>query len=107
MIENGILEILCCPICFSDLSRDEYTLKCNNCKIKYPIYDEIPLMIPKRDIHDILDYEKEYIKSPPVNKNLQLQDIGWYRNKFLPKIFQTEGRILDVAGGGGCIRIFP
>ncbi len=46
-INNDLLEILVCPVCKGDLEYDgnEQKLICNNCRLKYPIKDGIPVML--------------------------------------------------------------
>lgn len=46
-LDPTLLEILACPVCRSTLSvdsdRDE--LVCNQCKLAYPVRDDIPVML--------------------------------------------------------------
>ena len=48
-ISHGLLEILRCPKCKSELTlkEDESGLTCQNqeCRLTYPIRDEIPVML--------------------------------------------------------------
>ncbi len=46
-IDKKLLEILACPKCKGDLQlkEDESGLVCENCKLVYPIKDEIPIML--------------------------------------------------------------
>ncbi len=46
-LSKELLEILACPKCKQDitLSNDESWLICKNCKLKYPIVEEIPVML--------------------------------------------------------------
>jgi len=46
-ISKELLEIIACPKCKGDLklSEDEKFLICENCKLKYPIEDDIPILI--------------------------------------------------------------
>jgi len=46
-MEEKLLEILACPICKGELylQEDESGLICENCKLKYPIKDNIPVML--------------------------------------------------------------
>jgi len=46
-IDKKLLEILACPKCKGDLElkQDESGLVCENCKLVYPIKDEIPIML--------------------------------------------------------------
>lgn len=46
-LSKELLEILACPKCKQDikLSEDENWLICERCKLKYPIIDEIPVML--------------------------------------------------------------
>ena len=42
-----MLEILCCPKCKGDLHYDEANQKliCESCLLKYPVKDDIPVML--------------------------------------------------------------
>ena len=46
-INKDLLHILACPQCKGDLKleADESGLICEACKLKYPIKDEIPIML--------------------------------------------------------------
>jgi uncharacterized protein YbaR (Trm112 family) len=46
-IDKELLEILACPKCKGDivLTETEDGLICNECKLKYPIKDDIPVML--------------------------------------------------------------
>lgn len=47
MISKDLLEILACPKCKGDLVYDQEknVLICNNCKVFYPIEEDIPILI--------------------------------------------------------------
>ncbi len=46
-IKKELLDILCCPKCKGDLELTAAGdgLICNNCKLLYPIKDDIPIML--------------------------------------------------------------
>ena len=46
-INKELLEILACPKCKGDLTltADENGLDCGACKLRYPIRDDIPVML--------------------------------------------------------------
>ncbi len=46
-LSKELLEILACPKCKQDieLSKDEKWLICKKCNLKYPIVDDIPVML--------------------------------------------------------------
>ena len=46
-ISNDLLEILACPKCKGDIRLNEAGdgLVCDNCKLCYPIKDDIPVML--------------------------------------------------------------
>lgn len=46
-IDTELLEILACPKCKGDirLTKEEDALICDACKLKYPIKDDIPVML--------------------------------------------------------------
>ena len=47
MLSDKLLEILACPKCKGDLNydRDNNRLNCENCKLRYRIDDDIPIML--------------------------------------------------------------
>ena len=47
MINKELLDILVCPKCKGELNLDEEKerLVCNECKLAYPIKDDIPVML--------------------------------------------------------------
>ena len=46
-IDKELLDILVCPKCKGDieLSEKEDSLNCNPCNLRYPIKDDIPVML--------------------------------------------------------------
>ncbi len=46
-VSKELLEIIACPKCRGELklSEDEKFLICEKCKIKYPIEDDIPILL--------------------------------------------------------------
>ncbi len=46
-VDERLLEILACPKCRGDLklSDDKNWLICENCKVKYPIEEDIPILL--------------------------------------------------------------
>ena len=46
-IDKELLDILVCPKCKKDLtlSPNEDSLICQTCRVKYPIKDDIPIML--------------------------------------------------------------
>jgi len=47
MISDDLLDILVCPKCKNDIEYDEENSKliCYNCRLKYDIKDDIPIML--------------------------------------------------------------
>ncbi|NIN00122.1 MAG: Trm112 family protein [candidate division Zixibacteria bacterium] len=47
MLDAKLLEILACPLCKGDLIYDEQNQKlvCEKCRLKYPVKDDIPIML--------------------------------------------------------------
>ncbi len=47
MINQELLEIIVCPKCKKDLeyNQEKDILICNNCKVYYPIEDDIPILL--------------------------------------------------------------
>ena len=48
-LPKDTLDILACPVCKQPLhyTPDQSGLKCDTCKLIYPIRDEIPCMLPE------------------------------------------------------------
>ena len=46
-VKKELLDILCCPKCKGDIRLNETSdgLICDHCKLKYPIKDDIPIML--------------------------------------------------------------
>jgi len=48
-LDPKLLEILACPKCKGDLiykdTKDEHSLTCKACKLKYRVEDDIPIML--------------------------------------------------------------
>jgi len=47
MLKDELLEILACPKCKGELEydRENEKLICNSCRLRYPIRDDIPVML--------------------------------------------------------------
>lgn len=45
MIDKDLLKILACPACKGDVQRKESKIVCVKCGRKYPIKDDIPIML--------------------------------------------------------------
>jgi uncharacterized protein len=47
-IDNSLLKVLACPVCRGALKyeKEKQTLLCAKCKIRYPIKDGIPILMP-------------------------------------------------------------
>ena len=60
MLDKKLLEILCCPKCKGELYYDEVNQKliCESCLLKYPVLDDIPVML--------IDEAEEYNVSDEV-----------------------------------------
>ena len=58
VIDKELLEILACPKCKGDIVMAEKRdgLICKNCKLVYPIRDDIPVML----IDEAFPYEEDY-----------------------------------------------
>jgi hypothetical protein len=44
MVDERLLEILVCPECKGDIRPDGDWLICDECRVKYPVRDGIPIM---------------------------------------------------------------
>ncbi|OPX29378.1 MAG: hypothetical protein B1H08_03910 [Candidatus Omnitrophica bacterium 4484_171] len=45
MIDSNLLKILACPFCKADVSLKDNKIICTQCGRKYPIKDDIPIML--------------------------------------------------------------
>ncbi|MGR3177959.1 MAG: Trm112 family protein [Candidatus Anammoxibacter sp.] len=45
MIDNELLEILACPLCKVTVTLENDKIVCSKCGRRYPIKDEIPIML--------------------------------------------------------------
>jgi len=45
MLNKELIEILACPICKNSVTQENDKIVCFNCKKKYPIKDDIPIML--------------------------------------------------------------
>lgn len=45
MIDKELLKILVCPKCKSDVKLENDKIVCTKCKLKYPIRNDIPIML--------------------------------------------------------------
>lgn len=59
MINKELLDILACPLCKTEVKYDKKNswLKCVKCKRKYPVKDDIPIMLVDEAITDEVDPE--------------------------------------------------
>ena len=49
-ISQEILDILACPVCKGSLkyTQDKKSVQCTQCKIKYPVENGIPVILPPK-----------------------------------------------------------
>ena len=45
MIDKELLDILACPACKADVRLEGERIVCTKCKRRYPIKDDIPIML--------------------------------------------------------------
>ncbi|MGR3309967.1 MAG: Trm112 family protein [Candidatus Brocadiales bacterium] len=45
MVDKELLEILACPLCKTDVTLENDKIICTNCGRRYPIRDDIPIML--------------------------------------------------------------
>jgi uncharacterized protein YbaR (Trm112 family) len=45
MIDKELLDILACPVCKTDVKLEQEKIVCANCGRRYPIKDDIPIML--------------------------------------------------------------
>ena len=48
MIDDELLAILACPVCKAPLRLDGESLVCTRTDVRYPIEDEIPILLAER-----------------------------------------------------------
>ncbi|MCB9481869.1 MAG: Trm112 family protein [Desulfobacteraceae bacterium] len=48
-LDKELLDILACPVCKGDVyeSEDENFLVCEKCRLKFPVKEGIPVMLPE------------------------------------------------------------
>jgi uncharacterized protein YbaR (Trm112 family) len=49
-VPDELLEIMACPECRARLVDEGDTLLCTGCGVRYPVEDDIPVMLPERAI---------------------------------------------------------
>jgi hypothetical protein len=51
MLKKELLDILCCPRCKGELEYkpEQETLTCTSCKTRYPVRNDIPIMLVDAD----------------------------------------------------------
>lgn len=45
MIDQNLINILCCPKCKQKIQFDNTRILCNNCNLQFPIKNDIPVML--------------------------------------------------------------
>ncbi|MEK6765216.1 MAG: Trm112 family protein [Planctomycetota bacterium] len=45
MIDKELLEILACPLCKTEVKLEGDRIVCTNCGRRYPVKDDIPVML--------------------------------------------------------------
>jgi len=45
MVKKELIEIMCCPECKGDVEEKEGKIVCLECGRRYPIKDDIPIML--------------------------------------------------------------
>jgi uncharacterized protein YbaR (Trm112 family) len=46
VLSEGLVQLLACPCCKGELSEVEGYLLCHPCRLKFPVRDGIPVLIP-------------------------------------------------------------
>lgn len=52
MLDKNLLDILACPSCRGDVFEKDNKIVCKECNLKYPIEDDIPIMLIERAEQD-------------------------------------------------------
>lgn len=50
MLNRKLLDFIVCPKCKGDLTLEEEFLICKQCSVKYPIKDDIPILLVEEAI---------------------------------------------------------
>jgi uncharacterized protein YbaR (Trm112 family) len=50
---KNLFDLLACPVCKGDLSREDLSLACTHCGRKYPILDGVPILLPDPDLANV------------------------------------------------------
>ncbi len=57
-LKKELLEILVCPKCRGELEYRDNVLICHNCRLVYPVIDDIPVLLIDRAI-PLEEWERE------------------------------------------------
>ena len=92
MIKNNLKyfpeELIICPNCKSNkISFQKKIIFCNNCKESYPVINDIPILITKKNCKKLnLNYHKKNLEYEILNsKNFKLNQFGIL--KYVENIF--------------------
>jgi len=70
---TNMLEIICCPLCKSNLAHIKQKLLCKKCKISYPIFKGIPIFLKKplenKEKINVKDFYENFGWKKTINKN--------------------------------------
>ncbi len=47
-MDRELLEILACPVCKGSLTPGRNSLRCEACRLRYPVVDGVPVLLPER-----------------------------------------------------------
>jgi 2-polyprenyl-3-methyl-5-hydroxy-6-metoxy-1,4-benzoquinol methylase len=111
MISPQLLEVLACTKCLQSLTPEQDNLVCTNCQQKYPVKDDIPMLIEEiRDTEEQFTqqkfnkiYQQEYDaeRVEKYIKYLQTEHI-FYNQHILENLPNTtHGRFIEIGCGGG------
>lgn len=98
MIDKQLLEILVCPQCKQGLSLADggRGLVCSKCQLKYPVRDDIPVML----IDEAEDLRGGVVKGRPSASNLPKATFKIVQGSDAGLTFQVEQRTCRAVGRG-------
>ncbi|MEZ0361401.1 MAG: Trm112 family protein [Hydrogenobacter sp.] len=66
MLDEELLKILACPRCKGDLiyDREKNILICNDCRVFYPIEDDIPILLidASKPLEELRQAHREHLQ---------------------------------------------
>ena len=103
MKESGIYKEIACPTCLEDLFLDNDSLKCEHCKMKYPLLEGVPLLIDEvsKASNYVAHYQKDaesvdYFRPKDLQVTHDARRIEEYVASY---VNDGSNKLLDVGAG--------